>query len=84
MGILEIVAQNVRYERKRRGLSQPQLAYKAGVATSGISHIERAKRNVGIATLEGVAFALGVPLVDLLIYTPRPNIAHQRERVGSQ
>ena len=64
---LQIFAQNVRRERNALSLSQEQLAEKAGLHRTFISHIERGTRNVSIRTMSLLAKALTVPLYQLLI-----------------
>ena len=49
----------IREERKKRGLSQEQLAFDAGVDRSYIGGIERGERNVSFLTLVKIADCLG-------------------------
>jgi transcriptional regulator with XRE-family HTH domain len=49
----------IREERKKKGLSQEQLAFDAGVDRSYIGGIERGERNVSILTLVKIASCLG-------------------------
>lgn len=51
--------------RISKGYSQESLAAKAGLHRAYIGKIERGEKNVGIETLEKVAIALDVPLVEL-------------------
>ena len=53
--------------RRRRKLTQAQLAEKAGVTTQFISQIETAKYRPGLQTLVDLAMALEVSIDDLLI-----------------
>lgn len=56
----------VREKRKERGLSQKQLAQLSGVKQSTISMIETDdRRNPGIYTLEALAQAMGLGIMDL-------------------
>jgi transcriptional regulator with XRE-family HTH domain len=59
----------VRRQRVALGLSQEQLAERAGLDRTYISGIERGVRNPTLATAERVAAALGVALRDLLVDT---------------
>jgi len=59
------LARNVRRLRQARGLSQDELADAIGIQTSAISHIENRRGNPTMVTLELLAQALGVRLVDL-------------------
>lgn len=56
----------VRAERLRRGLSQEELAERAGLDRTYVSGLERGTRNPSLTTQHKVADALGVPLADLL------------------
>jgi len=49
-------------ERKKRGLSQAQLADKAGVTPGAISQIENGQRIPTIPVLSGIARVLGVSI----------------------
>lgn len=51
--------------RQAAGLTQAQLAERAGVASSLIGHIENGKREVGIGKVWPLARALGVTPADL-------------------
>ncbi|MEV4419696.1 XRE family transcriptional regulator [Patulibacter sp. NPDC049589] len=67
--MLEIVGRcgaNVRRLRVSRGLSQTELARRAGVSKGTLSQLEAAEGNPTIETLWSLAKALGVPFVDLL------------------
>lgn len=48
----QAVALTIRQLRKKRGLSQEELAQKASVDRTYISGIERARRNITVGTLE--------------------------------
>jgi transcriptional regulator with XRE-family HTH domain len=52
----------IRMVRTRRGLSQSDLARRAGVSTSLVSLVECGKRDTPFETLLALAEALGVPL----------------------
>lgn len=56
----EILAQNVRRIRKSTGLSQEELADRAGLHRTYISSIERAERNVSLENIFLLAKGLGV------------------------
>lgn len=59
------LGQAVRAERVRRGLSQEELAERAGLDRTYISGLERGTRNPALTTQQKVASALGVPLSTL-------------------
>ena len=55
----------VRALRKKRGLSQEELAWQAGLHRTRISQIERGIGNLTLATLQRLALALDVSLASL-------------------
>lgn len=65
------LADNIRCFRKSHGLSQEQLADMCELHRTYIGSIEREERNVTLSTLEVLADALGVGVIELL--TPRIN-----------
>ncbi|TAE25006.1 MAG: XRE family transcriptional regulator [Candidatus Kapaibacterium sp.] len=67
--ILTILGENVRTERIRQGLSQEELADKAGFHRTYIGMIERAERNITLRNLERLAEALNVSITDVI--TPK-------------
>jgi transcriptional regulator with XRE-family HTH domain len=64
-----ILAENARAFRKKHGLSQEELADRCELHRTYIGSVEREERNVSLSTLEVLARALGVSVVELL--TPR-------------
>lgn len=64
--ILEVFGQNVRKLRVEQGLSQEQLADKAGLHRTYIGMIERAEKNITLCNMEKVAVALGVSVSSLI------------------
>jgi transcriptional regulator with XRE-family HTH domain len=61
----EILADNMRKIRRKRGLTQEKLAEKAGVSTNFIAMIEIARKFPSPDTLDQVAAALGVETHEL-------------------
>ena len=61
-----ILAQNLRRFRKSIGLSQEELADRAGLHRTYISSVERAERNISLENIFLLAEALGVEPGDLL------------------
>lgn len=57
--------QKVRNERKRLGLSQEELAGRAGVHRTYIGMIERAEKNITLTNIKKIASALKLNLQDL-------------------
>jgi transcriptional regulator with XRE-family HTH domain len=66
MIIRRIAADNIRFIRQKRGLSQIQLSVDARISTSYIGYIERAEKSVTIDRLEKIATALNVTPAFLL------------------
>lgn len=60
--ILRDFGYRLRALRDERGLSQMELALKAGVHPTYISNVERGKRNVSVLNLVMLAQALDVPV----------------------
>lgn len=56
----------IRKIRKQNGISQEELASRAGLHRTYMSDIERGSRNVSIKNIEKIAKALGVPIKDLV------------------
>jgi ribosome-binding protein aMBF1 (putative translation factor) len=65
------LAEHIRRMRKKRGLSQEELAWRSGLHRTYISMIERSQRSVTIDSLEGIAVALGVSASALLARAER-------------
>jgi len=63
---LKIIAENVRRRRTAVGLSQEELAERAGLHRTYVGAIERAERNISIASLEKLANGLGCAVADLV------------------
>ena len=51
--------------RKQLGLSQEELAYKAGFHRTYVGMIERGERNITLNNLKKLATALGIEIKDL-------------------
>lgn len=51
--------------RQERGLSQEELAFKAGLHRTYVSSAERGKRNVGLVNVERLAHALDIDICEL-------------------
>ena len=64
--LTRILSDNVVRLRHLQGLSQEELAERAGLHRTYIGSVERGERNVTLSTLEVLATALGVPVTLLL------------------
>lgn len=60
------IKSRIKEARKKRGLTQKQLAEKLGVSTAMIAQYETGKRNPKIQTLEKIASALDIPSYELI------------------
>lgn len=63
--ILVKFGEKVREKRIEQGLSQEELAVKAGVHRTYIGMIERAEKNITLSNIEKVAKALDIPISKL-------------------
>ena len=54
----------LREVRQARGLSQEELAFKAGLHRTSVSSAERGQRNVGLVNVERLAQALDIDICD--------------------
>ena len=66
MELGERIGAKVRKLRKAQGLSQEELAARAGIDRTYVSQIERAVKNVTIVSLDKIARGLGVTLAELV------------------
>ncbi|MBI2260706.1 MAG: helix-turn-helix transcriptional regulator [Caulobacterales bacterium] len=60
MDVVVLFGKNVRALRDREGLSQEELAFRAGMKRSYLSDLERGTRNPTVRALGRLAEALGV------------------------
>jgi transcriptional regulator with XRE-family HTH domain len=58
--------QRLREIRSRKGISQEELAERAGLHRTYVSSVERGERNISIVNIENLARALGVTLAELM------------------
>ena len=61
-----VLANNMRRLRKEKALSQEELADTANLHRTYIGSVERSERNVTLSSLETIANALDVSVIDLL------------------
>jgi transcriptional regulator with XRE-family HTH domain len=66
MSPIERVAQRLQTLRKQRGLSQAELAAKAGISRGYLARLETARQDPTLTTLERLAHALHVKVIRLL------------------
>ena len=66
MSLRGILARNLRRLRAERGLSQEELAHRAGVNRNYVGMIEREENAATVDTMEQLAAALDVGPIDLI------------------
>lgn len=64
--LIDTLAGNIRRLRHERGVSQEGLADSCGLHRTYVGSVERGERNVTLSSLELLAKALDVSVVDLL------------------
>jgi transcriptional regulator with XRE-family HTH domain len=65
--VLVAFGQAVRQARDKAGLSQEELAHRAGIDRSYMSSIERGGQNVGMISAARIARTLGMSLAELML-----------------
>ena len=68
-----LFARNMKRIRLEKKLTQEQVAEAANLHPNYISSVERGERNLSIANIERIAFALGTSMPELLTNLDRPN-----------
>ena len=76
--VRQILATNMRLARIAAGISQEELAHRAGIDRTYVSGIERGKRNPTITVVARFAEALGTTTADLLARGIYAGIDNQR------
>jgi len=71
MEIREVLALNLRTQRRTKGLSQEELAHRAEIDRTYISALERSVYNASIDVVDRLARELGMDAADLLLRPPR-------------
>ncbi len=68
INIKERFGERVRKLRQSKGLSQEELAFKAGMHRTYLGGIERGERNPSLRNIAAIAKALGVTLSELFLF----------------
>ncbi|MFD0713328.1 helix-turn-helix domain-containing protein [Paenibacillus sp. GCM10027626] len=63
--LLQLIGERIRQIRKEKGLTQEELAEKAGINASYMGTVERGDRNISIETLEKIIQGLDITPTDL-------------------
>jgi len=74
----EILANNLREQRRKRGFSQAKLAERAGISTQYLAMIELSRQFPTPEVLEQIAAALGVEAYELFAVPPSPESSLER------
>lgn len=61
-----LIGQRLREARKRRGLTQVEMARRTGIHQPNIARLEAGRHTPALETLERLATAIGCPLAELL------------------
>ena len=69
----------IKATRRKRGLTQKELAQTSGIAQSTISQIETGLRSPTLRTIEKIAMGLEVQLGELLGFTADPDSGKLKE-----
>jgi transcriptional regulator with XRE-family HTH domain len=64
-GQLDIGGQ-IRYHRRRKGLSQEKVALRANITTAYLGQIERSKKNPTVCIVRRIADAMQISVIELL------------------
>jgi transcriptional regulator with XRE-family HTH domain len=67
MELLREFGQAVRVHRERLGVSQEELAFRAGIDRTYVSGIERGRRNPSLRSIDRLARALEIDLATLFL-----------------
>lgn len=72
--LYKIIGELVRYTRKRAGLTQDELANRAGLTRTSITNLEAGNQQIRVHTLLNLAKALGVSPQELLPRVDETNL----------
>lgn len=76
---LQATGREIRRHRQALGLSQEQLAERAGLHRNYVGFLERGERNASLTTLFSIARALGLSVGQLLAEVPADVAARGRQ-----
>ena len=81
---MSLVANRLKEERRKAGLTQLELSMRAGVSQNMIAYIERGDRNPALRTVMKICNALNIRLSDLLNDIESPNESKGREDIKEE
>ena len=73
MSLRAVFTENLKFYRKKAGLSQQQLAERCGMATNYLSEIEREQKFPSVETIERLSLELNVP-AHILFWDSRTSV----------
>ena len=76
--IRDILARNIKKNRRKNGLSQERLAEKAGISTPFVAMIEVSRKFPTPEMLDRIAKALEIETYELFVVKPSPEDAMER------
>jgi transcriptional regulator with XRE-family HTH domain len=79
----EILAKNLRENRRKRGFSQEKLAEKAGISTQYLAMIEIARKFPAADVLERIAGAMDIKVYELFLidHSPKEELEQLRKDI---
>ncbi|MDR2500269.1 MAG: helix-turn-helix domain-containing protein [Treponema sp.] len=82
-GLRELLAKNLKEKRRNRGLTQAELAEKAGVSTHHIGILEIARSFPTLDLVERIAAALDIEIYELFVdpHSPREELEKLRQTI---
>ncbi len=66
MDLCSVIGTNIRRLRTAKGLSQEELAFRAGIDRSYLSEVENGHKNLSVMVLDQIAAALEIDLRELM------------------
>lgn len=78
----KLVGDRIKLLRLEQGLTQEDVADKAGIDASHLGRLERGERNPSLAVVEKVIYALGITFEDLFKYILPPNEKNDNRSLG--
>ncbi len=67
------IGSKIRKKRQELGISQSELAVRAGIAQSTLSYIEKNKKRPQFDTMSAICRVLGITVLDLLTFNEQPS-----------